>query len=91
MYEKSERTDTAIEVLSALRGRKVAALMREITKPEDMQDSLKIAKLRKELLELGYERFLMYKGDEKTIDKILNLYSKSLKQNVSYGSKANSR
>lgn len=91
IYSELERKDTAIEVLSALRGYKVATLMREIVKPVDMQNPSLVKSLRKELLELGHDRFLMYKGDKKVINKILNSYSNSVKQNLSYGKNANGR
>ena len=91
IYSELERKDTAIEVLSALRGYKVTALMREMVKPVDMQNSALVESLRKELLELGHDRFLMYKGDKKVINKIMNNYSNLVKQNLSYGKNANGR
>lgn len=90
-YSKLEKSDTAIEVLSALRGYKVVSLMKETRKPLNEQNPVLIEKLRKDLLDLGHDRFLMYKGNKEVIDKILTVYSKIVMQNMSNRNVSNGR
>ena len=72
------KTDTAIEIMAAMRSTRITRLAVENNKPENLQDAKLIARLEKELDMLNEERHLMYKGDKNIREKILNEYSKEM-------------
>ncbi len=74
------KIDTAIEIMAAMRATRITKLALEENKPETEQNKKLIARLHKELDLLQEERHLMYKGDEKIRNKILNEYGKEMKQ-----------
>lgn len=89
--KKLTRVDTAIEALSIYTGSKINSLAKEIKKPKEKQDPELIKKIKTELIELNKERRLMYSGDEKTINKILNTYSPIIKREMEKYKKDNER
>ena len=72
------KTDTAIEIMAAMRSTRITRLALENNKPENLQDTKLIARLEKELNMLNEERHLMYKGDKNIREKILTEYSKEM-------------
>ena len=72
------KTDTAIEIMAAMRSTRITRLALENNKPDNLQDAKLIARLEKELDMLNEERHLMYKGDKNIREKILNEYSKEM-------------
>lgn len=71
-------TDTAIEIMAAMRSTRITRLALEKNKPTELQDDKLITRLEKELDMLNAERHLMYKGDKVVREKILNEYSKEM-------------
>ena len=82
IYEDLEQKDAAIEIISAMKGRKIVAIAREKMKPRNERDLQKIEDLYDELNDLDRERVLMYKGDKEVIRKILTEYSAIIKNGV---------
>ncbi|MBE6451213.1 MAG: hypothetical protein E7016_04540 [Alphaproteobacteria bacterium] len=72
------KTDTAIEIMGAMRSTRITRLALEKNKPTELQDDKLITRLEKELDMLNAERHLMYKGDKVVREKILNEYSKEM-------------
>lgn len=72
------KTDTAIEIMAAMRSTRITRLALENNKPDNLQDAKLIARLEKELDMLNEERHLMYKGDKNIREKILTEYSKEM-------------
>lgn len=72
--------DTAIEIMSGMRATRITRLALEKMKSEQERDDKLVARLERELQLLNEERYLMYQGDQKTRDKILNEYSKEMKE-----------
>lgn len=83
--EKSEtkrlaEMDTAIEIMAAMRATRITRIAMEELKPENLRDDKMIERLKKELDMLREERHLMYCGNQEVQDKILNQYSKEMKE-----------
>ncbi len=74
------QTDTAIEIMAGMRATRITRLALEKMKPEQERDDKLMARLERELQLLNEERHLMYQGDRETRDKILNEYSKEMKE-----------
>lgn len=72
------KTDTAIEIMAAMRSTRITRLALENNKPENLQDTKLLARLEKELDMLNEERHLLYKGDRTIREKILTEYSKEM-------------
>ena len=72
------KTDTAIEIMAAMRSTRITRLALENNKVPELQDTEYIARLEKELDILNIERYLMYKGDKVVREKILTEYSKEI-------------
>lgn len=72
--------DTAIEIMAGMRATRITRLALEKAKSEQDRDEKLIARLQKELLLLNEERHLMYMGNPKIKDKILNEYSQEMKE-----------
>ena len=72
--------DTAIEIMAGMRATRVTRLALEKMKPEQQRDNKLVARLEKELSLLNEERHLMYQGDQQVRNKILNEYSKEMKE-----------
>lgn len=84
--QKLARTDSAIEIMGAMRATRISRLASEKAKPEAERDNKLIERLDKELSLLRDERHLMYKGDESVKNKVLTDYSQEMKDYFS-GSK----
>lgn len=74
------KTDTAIEIMAAMRSTRITRLALENNKPEKLQNIKLIACLEQELNVLNKERDLMYKGDKIVREKILTEYSKEMSE-----------
>lgn len=74
------RRDTAIEIMAMTRGKKMNALVKEMTKPEAEKNQDEIDRINAELDVLDAERIQMYKGNEKIISKILDVYGNQIKE-----------
>ena len=72
--------DTAIEIMAGMRATRVTRLALEKMKPEQQRDNKLVARLEKELSLLNEERHLMYRGNQQIRNKILNEYSKEMKE-----------
>lgn len=72
--------DTAIEIMAGMRATRVTRLALEKMKPEQQRDNKLVARLEKELSLLNEERHLMYQGNQQIRSKILNEYSKEMKE-----------
>ena len=77
--QKLAQTDSAIEIMGAMRATRISRLAKEKAKPKSERDNKLIDRLDKELDLLREERHLMYKGDENVKNKILTEYSKDMK------------
>lgn len=72
--------DTAIEIMAGMRATRVTRLALEKMKPKQQRDNKLVARLEKELSLLNEERHLMYRGNQQIRSKILNEYSKEMKE-----------
>lgn len=77
--QRLARNDTAIEIMAAKIGICITRIMKEKSKPEDERDAKLLERLYKERSILAKERQRMYKGDEDIKEKILDIYSKEVK------------
>ena len=82
IYEDLEKKDAAIEIMSAMKGRKIVAIAREKMKPRVQRDLQKMEDLYDDLAELDKERELMYKNDRGILEKILTVYSEVIKNSI---------
>ncbi len=78
--EQLAGTDSAIEIMGAMRAIRISRLANEKAKPETEQDKKLIARLTKELELLREERHQLYKGDEKIKNKTLTTYAQEMKE-----------
>ena len=74
------QTDTAIEIMAAMRSTRITRLALENDKPEKLKNINLIACLEQELKVLNKERDLMYKGDKMVREKILTEYSEEMSE-----------
>lgn len=81
--QKLASTDTAIEIMGAMRATRISRLAKEKAKPESERDNKLIERLDKELNLLREERHRLYQGDEKIKDKISTIYSQEMKEHFS--------
>lgn len=72
--------DTAIEIMAGMRATRVTRLALEKMKPKQQRDNKLVARLEKDLSLLNEERHLMYRGNQQIRNKILNEYSKEMKE-----------
>jgi len=77
--QRLARNDTAIEIMAAKMGICSTRIIEEKNKPESERDEKLLERLNKELVILSKERQRMYKGDEDIKEKILDIYSKEVK------------
>lgn len=77
--QRLARNDTAIEIMAAKMGICSTRIIEEESKPESERDEKLLERLYKELVILSKERQRMYKGDEDIKEKILDIYSKEVK------------
>lgn len=73
------KVDTAIEIMAARIGICMQRIFAEEEKPEAEQNQELLSRLSKEMVILYAERDRMYGGDKKVHNKILNQYSKEVK------------
>lgn len=76
--QKLAHSDVAIEIMAAMRASRISRIAAEKEKTESERDNKLIERLNKELELLREERHLMYSGDSKIQNKILNEYSKKV-------------
>ncbi|MBO4294315.1 MAG: hypothetical protein J5896_02595 [Alphaproteobacteria bacterium] len=77
--QRLARNDTAIEIMAAKIGICITRIIEEKSKPESERDEKLLERLYKERSILSKERQRMYKGDEDIKEKILDVYSKEVK------------
>lgn len=77
--QRLARNDTAIEIMAAKIGICSTRILEEKEKPENERDNKLLERLYKERSILAKERQRMYKGDEDIKEKILDVYSKEVK------------
>lgn len=77
--QRLAKMDTAIEIMAARIGICMQRIFAEEEKPEAEQNQELLSRLNKEMVILYAERDRMYGGDKKVHDKILNQYSKEVK------------
>lgn len=77
--QRLAKMDTAIEIMAARIGICMQRIFTEEEKPEAEQNQELLSRLNKEMVILYAERDRMYGGDKKVHDKILNQYSKEVK------------
>lgn len=74
------KTDTAIEIMAAMRATRMTRIAMEKAKREEDQDKKLIERLYKELEILNKEREDLYIGNTKIRDKVLTEYSLEMKK-----------
>lgn len=83
--DRLAKTDTAIEIMAAMRATRITRIVMEEAKPAEDQDLKLIERLHRELDILSKEREDLYTGNQKVRDKILNEYSIEMKKYFSGG------